>query len=279
MISLPFLSSTRFSLPSSQRSSIQRSPPTRSGTNRVQHIQGSCATSPHSSLRRVSVLSCSCLFYVISPCLVSGLLPSHAMESRVSRQPLRISRAMHASLASQHNTPPYFFSMLNQPTGMVWDMCLLHELMGNLALYFGVIAHGCVDGGTGGPLCILLAGVLLPQKQLCLILHGWVIWRQVKQSCGFWAVRSDLLLSCHSFFSYFFYMTFLTASKWTARRLAGWEFTLRYILSSASPPSKINSQSLFLNLIPSQQCKLNNPRKSFSGRNLLDPMSWHQLSK
>lgn len=32
---------------------------------------------------------------------------------------------------------------------------------------------------------------LLPQKQLCLTLHGWVIWRQVKQSCGFWAVRSD----------------------------------------------------------------------------------------
>lgn len=103
------------------------------------------------------LLSFFFFFYVISPRLVSGLLPSHAMESRVSRQPLRISGAMHASLASQHNTLPYFFSMLNQPTGMLWDMCLLHELMGNLALYFGVIAHGCVDGGMGGPLC--LAGV------------------------------------------------------------------------------------------------------------------------
>lgn len=57
--------------------------------------------------------------------------------------------------ASRHNTLSYFFSMLNQPTGMLWDMCVLHELMGNLALYFGVIAHGCVDGGMGGPLCIL----------------------------------------------------------------------------------------------------------------------------
>lgn len=94
------LSSTRFSLSSSQCSSIQRSPPTRSGANRVQCIQGGCATSPYSSLRRVSVLSCSCcLFCLISPCLVFGLFPSHVMESHVSQQPLRISRAMHASLA------------------------------------------------------------------------------------------------------------------------------------------------------------------------------------
>lgn len=34
-------------------------------------------------------------------------------------QPLRISRAMHASHVSRHPTLPYFFSMLNQPTGML----------------------------------------------------------------------------------------------------------------------------------------------------------------
>lgn len=59
------LSSTRFSLSSSQRSSIQRSPPTRSGANRVQCIQGGCTTSPYSSLWRVSVLSCSCCVFIL----------------------------------------------------------------------------------------------------------------------------------------------------------------------------------------------------------------------
>lgn len=152
-----FLSSTRVSLPSSQCSSIQRGPPTRSGTNRVQHVQSGGATSPHSSLRRVSVLSCSCCLFFTSFLPAWSLVSFPLMRWKVVclGQALRISGAMHASLASRRNTLPYFFSMLNQPTGMLWDMCLLHELMGNLALYFGVIAHGCVDGGMGGPLYIL----------------------------------------------------------------------------------------------------------------------------
>lgn len=49
------ISSPRFSLSSSQcSSSVQRSPPTRSRTDRVQHIQGSRSASPHPGLRRVS---------------------------------------------------------------------------------------------------------------------------------------------------------------------------------------------------------------------------------
>lgn len=48
------VSSPRFSLSSSEcSSSVQRSPPTRSRTDRVQHIQGSRSASPHPGLRRV----------------------------------------------------------------------------------------------------------------------------------------------------------------------------------------------------------------------------------
>lgn len=65
IICLFSVSSTRFSLPSSQcSSSIQRCPSTRSRTNRVQHIQGGCSTSPHPSLWRVSILSHSVLFFL-----------------------------------------------------------------------------------------------------------------------------------------------------------------------------------------------------------------------
>lgn len=114
-----FLSSTRVSLPSSQCSSIQRGPPTRSGTNRVQHIQSSGATSPHSSLRRVSILSCSCrLFFFFTSFLPAWTLVSFPlMRWKVVclGQALRISRAMHASLTSRHNTLPYFFSMWINP--------------------------------------------------------------------------------------------------------------------------------------------------------------------
>lgn len=43
-------------------------------------------------------------FYIISPCLVSGLLPSHAMESRVSRASTQNQRsdACQPRLAAQH---------------------------------------------------------------------------------------------------------------------------------------------------------------------------------
>lgn len=100
-----YLPSTRVPLPSSQCCSIQRGPPTRSGKNRVQHIQSGGATSPHSSLQRVSVLACSCcLFFIIFPCLVSRLLSSHVMESCVSWATTQNqqSDACQSRLAAQH---------------------------------------------------------------------------------------------------------------------------------------------------------------------------------
>lgn len=120
------VSSTRFSLSSSQcSSSVQRSPPTRSRTDCVQHIQGGCSASPHSSLRRVSVLSCSCPFCHFSLLGLSFSFP-HAMASPESLCSESAERCMPASprLASQHNTLSYFHSMLNQLTGMLRDMFL-----------------------------------------------------------------------------------------------------------------------------------------------------------
>lgn len=98
------VSSTRFSLSSSQcSSSIQRSPPTRSWKDRVQHIQGSCSASPHSSLRRVSILSCSCPV-VIHPSGLSFCLSLTNGKSWVSV--LRVDGSPAGSPHSS-NTPPF----------------------------------------------------------------------------------------------------------------------------------------------------------------------------
>lgn len=222
----PFsVSSTRFSLSSSQcSSSVQRSPPTRSRTDRVQHIQGCRSTSPHPSLRRVRVLSCSCPV-VISPYLVPpSLFPSCNGKSWVSV--LRVSGAMHASLASQHKTLPYFHSMLNQPTGMLRDMCL------------------CTDSWEIWPCTVVSLSeavfmvewevlwlnfnwsyTLLPKKerikvktyfqpqQLWLTLHGWLIWKWAKQSCVLWFAIMLLVL---------FISLFYDGKKMDTKE-AGWE--------------------------------------------------------
>lgn len=61
----------------------------------------------------------SFFFYLISPCLDSGLLPSHAMESRVSRASTQNqqSDACQPHLAAQHT--PLLLQHVNQPTGML----------------------------------------------------------------------------------------------------------------------------------------------------------------
>lgn len=149
----PFsVSSTRFSLSSSQcSSSVQRSPPTRSRTDCVQHIQGGCSASPHSSLRRVSVLSCSCPFCHFSLLGLSFSFP-HAMASPESLCSESAERCMPASprLTAQHTPllPQHAESTDRHASRHV----PLHALMGNLALYCGVIKRGCVHGGMGGPL-------------------------------------------------------------------------------------------------------------------------------
>lgn len=115
------VSSTRFSLPSSQcSSSIQRSPPTRARTDRLQHIQGGCSSSPHSSLRRVSILPCAYPVVISSSLVSPSLFPLSNGKSWISES---AEQCMPASLHGDI-TLPHFHSMLNQPTGMLQDMCL-----------------------------------------------------------------------------------------------------------------------------------------------------------
>lgn len=129
-------------------------------------------------------------------------------------QALRISRAMHASLTSRHNTLPYFFSMWINPQACfetcayctnsweIWPCTSVSLRMAVLMVEWEALYSWAFG--------MEIKKKKRPQKQPCLTLHGWVIWRQVKQSCEFWAVRSDLLLFCHSFFYFFlfFYMMF-----------------------------------------------------------------------
>lgn len=98
------VSSTRFSLSSSQcSSSVQRSPPTRSRTDRVQHIQGGRSASPHSSLRRVSVLSRSCplCHFFSSPSLLPPSLGLSFSLSLMQWQVLSVSAQSQRSDACQ----------------------------------------------------------------------------------------------------------------------------------------------------------------------------------
>lgn len=240
-----FLSSTRVSLPSSQCSSIQRGPPTRSGTNRVQHIQSSSATSPHSSLRRVSILSCSCCLFIF---FFTSFLPAWTLVSfPLMRwkvvclgQALRISRAMHASLTSRHNTLPYFFSMWINPQACfktcayctnsweIWPCTSVSLRMAVLmveweALYswaFGMEKkkkEKAPEAALSDP--PWLSDLETSQAEL------WILSSQI----WFAVILSFFFL----FLFIFLYDVFLTASKWTARRLDGWEFTLRCISSSS----------------------------------------------
>lgn len=166
-------------------------------------------------------------------------------------------RCMPASPHS-NNTLPHFHSMLNQPTGMLQDMCLCTdswEMIVNLALYCGVIERGCVHGGMGGPpLQFILEFTQLPKKrktkeekktssqtqqQLWLTLHGWMIWRRAKQSCVLWTVRSDLpfLLVLFIYFA-------LYDCKQMDTKQAGWESIQGFsIFSSPTHTSQVSSQT------------------------------------
>lgn len=223
-----FVSSTRFSLSSSQcSSSVQRSPPTRPRTDCVQHIQGGCSSSPHSSLRRVSVLLCSFSF-VISPCSSLILSFPHATASPDSLCSESAERCMPASAHSTTHSPTSTACWINWQA--CFETCSFARTHGKLALYCGVIKQGCVHGGIGGPFTQTSAGVspsslkkdgsnkknkyiykYFQPQPLQLTLHGWVIWRRAKQSCGLWTVRSDLPLFCW-FFSIHFIYYFATPS-------------------------------------------------------------------
>lgn len=159
--------------------------------------------------------------------------------------------------------------MLTQPTGMLWAICPLHEFMGNMAMYFGVTAHGCVDGGMGGPLCIPLWWSLKKKApEAALSDPPWLSDLETSQA-ELWILSSQIRLAVilsFFFFSFkFFYMTFLTASKWTAWRLEEWEFTLRCILTYTIPLSCLvdvwkrqpSLQTLFMNFIHLQQWSTN----------------------
>lgn len=149
------VSSTRFSLSSSQcSSSVQRSPPTRSRTDRVQHIQGGRSASPHSSLRRVSVLSRSCPlchFFSFPPAWSFLLSFPHAMASPECQCSESAERCMPASPHSTTHSP-YFHSMPNQPSGMLRDMFLCTH---SWEIWPGTVvslSKAVVLGGMGGSL-------------------------------------------------------------------------------------------------------------------------------
>lgn len=116
-----FFSSARVSLPSSQcssssSSSLQRNPPTRSRTDSLQHIQGGCTTSSHSSVWRVSYLFYLFLFlfnvfifqnslHLLFISLVECLFLFHS-NGKPGIAVLRASKAVHACFALQRKPIP-----------------------------------------------------------------------------------------------------------------------------------------------------------------------------
>lgn len=82
------------------------------------------------------------VIFFLPPCLVfPSLFPSCNGKSWVSV--LRVSGAMHASLASQHNTLPLLSQHAKSTDRHAPRHVPLHALMGNLAWYCCVFKQGC----------------------------------------------------------------------------------------------------------------------------------------
>lgn len=121
------ISSTRFPLPSSQCSSVQRSSPTGQRTDCVQHIQGGRSASSHPCIRRVSLLSCSCLIAPPSSLPFSlSLIQRQLLETQH-----RVGGEVHVSLPSQQQHTPPLPQHAESTYGHAPRHVPLHELMGN----------------------------------------------------------------------------------------------------------------------------------------------------
>lgn len=232
------VSSTRFSLPNSQcSSSIQRSPPKRSRTDRVQHIQGGRSASPHSSLRRVSILprsSCpvviSSLFFFKS-LLLSFLYPMASPESQCA-QSQRSGACQPRLTAITH-----FHSMLNSTNRHAPETCAFARTHTVVSLREAVREAVFMVGGP--PLLWPLFGVYpvaakknkverkeekkassQPPAAAALADPPWLKCSGDEPSGAVYCGQSDLI--CHySVGSFLFILLFMAASKWTLRRLAG----------------------------------------------------------
>lgn len=273
-----FLSSTRVSLPSSQCSSIQRGPPTRSGKNRVQHIQSGGATSPHSSLRRVSVCSHSCcLFFFLRHFFLLGLWsPSLSCDGKSCVSGNHSESAERCMPATSRGTTHSLTS----------SACWINpQACSETCAY-------CTNSWEIWPCTSvsLRMAVLMVEWEALYVYLSWVFRKKERKKAPEATLSdppwlSDLetsqaelwILSSQIWFAvilsfFFFYMmgVFLTASKWTARSLDGWEFTLRCILSSSvtlsgllvvwktqypPPPPQKKSNTLYLYMFATRQTK------------------------